>query len=363
MSSAIATTANCRPRLALVAPSMRILGGQGVQAAALLERLQGDGYTVEFISADRIFPAWLAWVGRIRYLRTLLNIALYIPALFRIARCDVVQVFSASYWSFLVAPVPAIIVARLLGKRILLHYHSGEADDHLSKWGYLVHPWLKMVDEIVVPSAYLQRVFAHHHYRAEVIPNVIDTAKFRFRRRGSIKPALVSLRNLEDMYRVENTIKAYALIKHRFPTASLTIAGYGKEEERLKRLVCDMNLEDVVFAGRVEQDDLPQLHERADIFVNSSVIDNQPVSILEAFASGLSVVSTPTGDIASMVRHNDTGYVVPVNDPPAMAAAIERLLTNPNQAVEMACRARQWLDAFTWEAVGPKWSAIYAGRI
>ena len=57
-----------------------------------------------------------------------------------------------------------MIIGRLLGKPVILNYHSGEAADHLGRWGVLVHPWLSLADEIVVPSDYLRQVFRSHGY-------------------------------------------------------------------------------------------------------------------------------------------------------------------------------------------------------
>ena len=79
--------------------------------------------------------------------------------------------------------VPAMLVGRLFRKRVVLHYHSGEAYDHLANWGIFVHPWLRMADRIVVPSEYLREVFSRHGYRTRVIRNIVDTTRFRFRRR------------------------------------------------------------------------------------------------------------------------------------------------------------------------------------
>src|SRR6266542_5709691 len=165
-------------RIAIVAPSLEILGGQGIQADQLSRELRDAGYVVAFIPINPVFPRALRQVRRVPYARTLLNQALYIPRLLRLRAADVVHVFSASYWSFLLAPAPAMAVARALGKRVVLNYHSGEAEDHLARWGFLVHPWLRLADEIVVPSEYLREVFARHGHRAVVVPNVVDTSHF-----------------------------------------------------------------------------------------------------------------------------------------------------------------------------------------
>src|SRR3989441_293250 len=147
------------PRIAMMAASLDILGGQGVQAAALAAALRAEGVDVTFIPIDPTFPSGLRWLRRWPYARTLLNQMLYLPSLAGLRRADVVHVFSASYWSFLLAPAPAIMMAGALRKRVILHYHSGEAEDHLARWGALVHPWLRRGGAIRVPSPRLRGAF------------------------------------------------------------------------------------------------------------------------------------------------------------------------------------------------------------
>jgi glycosyltransferase involved in cell wall biosynthesis len=350
-----------RPRIAMVAPSLDILGGQGVQAQAVADELSRDGYEVDFIPVNPRFPRGLRWVRRQPYARTLLNEALYVPSLWRLRQADVVHAFSASYWSFLLAPVPAMLAARALGKRVVLHYHSGEAEDHLGRWGARVHPWLRLAHEIVVPSEYLRLVFARHGLVARVIPNVVDTSWFRFRPRRPLRPRLLSTRNFEPYYRVENTLEALAILRRRHPEATLTLAGAGSLEGRLRQRAAALPGA-VRFRGQVEPREMPRVCDEADIFVNSSVVDNQPVSVLEAFAAGLPVVSTGTGDIAHMVRDGETGLIVPAEDPEAMAAAVGRLLDHPDQALALSERARGAVRRYAWPQVRSAWAEAYTGR-
>lgn len=352
------------PRIAFVAPGLDTLGGQGIQAHTLVEELRREGYQVTFIPINPRFPAGVGWLRRYPYTRTLLNQALYLTSLVRLRSADVTHVFAASYWSFLLAPVPAIVAARTLGKRIVLNYHSGEAEDHLARWRRLVHPWLGLVDEIVVPSEYLRAVFARHGYRTRVIPNIVDLSRFRYRERTVLQPCLLSTRNLEPHYRVDNTLEAFALLKARYPSAVLTVAGYGSEERGLRRLAASFGTDGIRFLGRVEPSAMPGLYAEADIFVNSSVVDNQPVSVLEALASGLPVVTTGIGDIAAMVRDGETGLIVPPGDPAAMAKAVTDLLEDPARALLIARRARHAVEAHTWSRLGEKWAAVYrAGSV
>jgi len=349
-------------RIAIVAWSLERPGGQSAQAHALSVQLQKEGYAISFIPMDAPFPPGLQWVRRCPYVRTLLNQSLYLPSLVRLRQGDVVHVFAASYWSFLLSSVPAIVAARGLGKRIVLHYHSGEAEDHLANWGARVHYWLRLVDEIVVPSVYLRDVFARHGYRARVIRNLVDTSHFRYRERSRLRPRLLSVRNLEPFYRIDSTLEAFALLRDRYPNATFTIAGYGRGEGQLRRLAASLGTEGIRFVGRVSPEDMPSLYGQADIFVNSSVIDNQPVSILEAFASGLPVVSTGTGDIGNMARDGETGLIVPQGDPAAMAKAVATLLDDPERALVIARLARREVEKYTWPHVRDEWAMVYSGK-
>jgi L-malate glycosyltransferase len=343
------------PRVAIVACSLDILGGQEVQAQALSEALARDGYRVAFVPLNPRFPPGAQWLRRLPYLRTAVNQALYVPSLIRLAGADVVHVFSGSYWSFLLGPVPAMVMAQVLRKRVVLHYHSGEADDHLAHWGALVHPWLKLADVIVVPSEYLARAFALHDHRTRTIRNVVDLSRFEYRERYPLGPRLLSTRNFEPHYRVDVILEAFALVKEQQPDATLTLAGCGSEDARLRGLA----IEGVRFVGRIDPESMPQLCAEADIFLNASIVDNQPVSILEAFAAGLPVVSTPTGDIPAMVRHNETGFLVRPDDPASLASAVLRLIASPREALEMAQRARRDVARYTWAAVKDQWTAVY----
>jgi L-malate glycosyltransferase len=348
--------------VAIIAPSMDILGGHAIQARALAQGLQTEGYGVVFIPINPSLSPPLRWLRRYRYARTIVNEACYLPTLSRLRRADLVHIFSASYWSFVLAPLPAILLARGFGKRVVLDYHSGEAADHLARWGPLVHPWLRLVDEIVVASEYLRDVFARYGYRARVIRNMVDTTRFNYRERRILRPRLLSTRNLEPHYQVDNTLRAFARVQARYPETTLTVAGSGSEEGRLRRLAASLGVAGIRFVGRVEPEMMPRLCDDADIFLNSSVIDNQPVSVLEAFAAGLPVVSTGTGDLAALVRDDVTGLTVPPGNPSAMAEAILKLLRNPQQAIAMSRRARQETERYTWAHVRQEWAAVYSGH-
>jgi phenylacetate-CoA ligase len=91
-------------------------------------------------------------------------------------------------------------------------------------------------------------------------------------------------------------------------------------------------------------------------------VDNQPVSILEAFAAGLPVISTGTGDIPAMVRHEQTGLLVSPFDPEAIAQAVIDTVAQPERAIEFAKRAHETIGRYTWPAVRDAWADVYQRR-
>ena len=343
----------------LVAASLDLLGGQGVQAQALADYLRTEGVNVKLLPVNPAFPRGLRWLRRIPYLRTLANQALYLSSLSGLRKADVVHVFSAAYFSFLLGPVPAMLAARLMGKRLILNYHSGEAEDHLARWGAFVHPWLRLADEIIVPSSYLQGVFDRFGYRVKVISNVIDVSRFKYRERATVRPRFLSIRNLEPHYGVDVILHAFARIQLSYPGATLLIGGDGSQRRLLERLAGDLGLRGVRFIGSFPPAAAPGIYDEADILLNASVVDNQPVSLLEAFASGLPVVSTSTGDIGSMLQAGQAGTIVDNANPEAIATAAMMLLDNPGRARRLADSARISLARFTWPCVRNSWMGVY----
>jgi glycosyltransferase involved in cell wall biosynthesis len=285
---------------------------------------------------------------------------LYWALLFaRVRRYDIIHVFSASYFSFLLAPTPAILVAKLFGKKIVLNYRSGEAADHLLRWRRTAIPTIRLVDEIAVPSGYLVDVFAQFGLAARPIFNFVDTDRFRFRERRPLRPVFLSNRNLEPLYNVGCILRAFAIIQQRVPEARLILAGDGSEREKLIALARALDLNQVEFLGRVAPDEMPDLYNSADVFLNGSEIDNMPGSIIEAFASGLPVITTDAGGIPYIILDKKTGMLVRCGDHQGMAECALRLLADQSLASEMTRRAREECGKYQWNAVRDQWLKLY----
>jgi glycosyltransferase involved in cell wall biosynthesis len=348
-------------RVGLVGPSLDILGGQAVQLARLRERLRTTpGVEVGFIPVNPRLPGPLRLLQQVKYLRTITTSLAYWLLLLRQARrYDVLHAFSPSYWAFLLGPLPALAAGRLFGRRVVLNYHSGEAEDHLRRWRSAV-PLARRFDRIVVPSDYLVGVFASFGLRAVAIPNFVDAQAVPYRERATVRPVFLSNRNLEPTYNVACCIRAFARLQSRIPEAELIVAGFGSQRGELEALVAQLRLQHVRFAGRVPPDEMGGLLDAADILLNSPEIDNMPLSLIEAQAAGLPIVSTSTGGIRYIVQHGESGLLVPPGDDAAMADAAMRLLEEPGLALRLARRARaDCLDRFSWHAVQAEWVRFY----
>jgi glycosyltransferase involved in cell wall biosynthesis len=349
-----------------VAPSLAILGGQAIQAQRLLEGWAGDPDVQAFlVPVNPPPPAWLARAHGVKGVRTLLTQARYWPLLVRrIRQADIVHVFSASYLSFVLAPLPAITLGRLLGRKVLINYRSGEAPDHLRR-SALALAAIRRCDSVAVPSRFLADVFGGHGIGARVIPNTLDLDRFAFRRREPLRPTLLSTRSLEPMYNLACTLRAFRAVQDRHPHASLTVAGGGSQLAALTDLAGRLRLRHVRFVGKVAPGEIWRLYAGADIYVQTPDIDNMPSSVLEAFASGTPVVATAVGGVPGMLEHGVHGLLAAPGDHEAVAGHVCQLLEDAGLAGRIAAAARASCEQYRWPAVRRQWLSLYrdlAGR-
>lgn len=348
-------------RLLIVAPSHEYLGGQSVHAAQLVKGLRREpGFEVGFAPINPRAPGLLGRLQSVKYVRTLVRMPLYLGGLAsKVRRADVVHVSSAALSSFLMTTTPAILVGKLFRRRVVLNYHAGQAVQHLRDWGRTAIPVIRMCDATVVPSLWLVDVFASHGLKTRAIFNHVELEAFRFRERKPPRPVFLSNRNFDPIYNVPCVLRAFSIIQRRVPNASLIVAGDGAQRSEIESLARELGLRNVEFKGRLAPEVMPSVCDAADIYLNASNVDNMPLSILEAFSSGLAVVTTNAGGIPYMVEHERTGLVVSMNDHEALAASALRLLEDKDLAARLATAARAECEQYKWDAVRPQWLEFY----
>ncbi len=349
-----------RLRVCIVAPSLRYVGGQSAQADLLLRHWQNDpDIDIGFLSVDPPLPRILSWAERIPGLRTILREPIYFWHLWRgLKDVDIAHIFSASYWSFLLAPAPACLLAKPLGAKALINYHSGEARDHIKRFSSAMYV-LSRADKIVVPSGYLIDVFREFRLSASAVPNIVDLSEFPYRERSPLRPHLICTRGFSKYYSVDVVVRAFAEIKKEYPEAQLDLAGDGPLEADVRKLVAHLNLTGVNFTGVASRQEIGKYYDRADIFINASWLDNMPLSVIEAFAAGTPVVTTAPECMPYLVEHERTGLLSQVGDEKALAANVIRLLRDPILAASLATNAHEEARKYTWQAVRDQWLTIY----
>lgn len=351
-------------RVLLIAPSLEIVGGQSVQAARLLAELQKlPRLSVDFLPINPRAPTPLRPLQKIKYVRTIVTSALYgLRLLASIAKYDILHIFTPGYFAFLLAPAPAILLAKLLGRKTILNYRDGRAEDHLAKSRIAVRI-MRLVDEIVAPSGFLVDVFSRFRLRARSIPNIVDLEQFHFRERNHPKPVFLHNRGLEPLYNVPCTLRAFALIQERYPEAALTLAHDGPLRKQLEEMAGDLRLRNVNFIGSVSREQTPGVYDQADIYITNPDIDNMPVSVLECFAAGLPIISTRVGGVPYILEHERTGLLVDRDDHRRIAQAAFRLLEEPDLAARLTRNGREECPKYAPGAVASDWLALYTSLI
>ena len=349
-------------RVLIVAPSLDIVGGQSRQAVRLMEAFRQDpSLHVGFVAHNPRLPGITRHLQRIKYLRTLFTtLYQWLLLLLNVPRYDIIHIFSASYYSYLLAAAPAILISRLFGKRSILNYRSGEAEDHLANWRLTAIPIIKLVHRIVTPSGYLVDVFAKFGLKARAIYNIVELDRFPYREREQLRPVFLVTRLLEPLYNVACVLRAFALIQERYPEAKLTVGGDGFLRPDLEELASQLGLRNTEFIGFVPFDKMPDLYNETDIYLTATDIDNMPSSITECMASGVPVVTTDAGGIPYIVTNEETCLMIPRNDHKAMAEAALRLLSNPALAKRITRNARESSKKFMSPGVRAEWVRLYS---
>jgi L-malate glycosyltransferase len=345
----------------LVAPQPPPYGGVGLQAVMLAERIRQDGFTVTFLPSNPPLPSWLSAAGRIPALRTLLRCAIFAGRLWRtLPATETVHIFACSWTSFFVIVWPAVLLGRLRLRRVVMNYHGGEAGRFLARFGLLARPAFRLAHVVTAPSGFLAEIIqARTGVPVEIVPNVVDLAAFSYRERKVFAPRMLVTRHLEKLYDLETVLMAFRQVQSQYPEASLWIAGTGSQENRLRGLVNDWKLRDVRFLGHVPFKELPAIYQQCEILLNASRADNFPGSLLEAAAAGLAVISTGVGGIPYIFENGKTALLVDPGDWRALAAAVVRVLEEPELGLRLSRRALEACSRYAWQHVRRSLYRVY----
>jgi glycosyltransferase involved in cell wall biosynthesis len=335
------------PRVLLAGTFLSRRGGSRAPIEDLADRLEANSYTTLCVSP---------------YRHRLIRVShLLATAISRWARYDVAVVDLYSGPAFLWGEALSFILSSL-GKPFILALHGGYLPEYSKNHPGRMRACLQRANAVIAPSEYLRSAMKEYRRDIWVVPNPLALESFPFRRRFDLRPVLAWVRGFHSMYNPEMAVEVTAELTREFPEARLIMVGGKRGDDSLTRthdLARRLGIErQVMFTGPVARADVPGWMAKADLFLNTTNVDNTPVSILEAMACGLCVVTTDAGGIPHLVEDGRDALVVAKQDRGAMTRAISRLLREPALAASLSLAARATASRFDWPAVFPLWQRL-----
>jgi glycosyltransferase involved in cell wall biosynthesis len=252
---------------------------------------------------------------------------------------------------------------RAIGKPYVLTLHGGNLPEFAKKQPLRIGRLLSRAAAVTAPSPYLAQAMYPARRDVQVVPNPFDVTTYMYTERARPIANLVWLRTFHSIYDPVLAVRVLARVAYHADDAHLTMIGPDKDgsladvRAEAKRLGV---LNRILFTGGVAKSDVPGWLSRNDIFLNTSTVDNAPVSVLEAMATGLPIVTTDVGGIPYLVKNGHNAILVPPRDVDAMAEAVMRVLTEPGLAVHLSRNGRAEAEKFGWDLVLRRWEALLA---
>jgi glycosyltransferase involved in cell wall biosynthesis len=252
---------------------------------------------------------------------------------------------------------------RRIGKPYVLTLHGGGLPEFAKTERRRVQRLLRHAKAVTVPSQYLLHQMAENREDLTHLPNGLQVAAYAARRpRQTLQPRLIWLRAFHNVYNPTMAVRVIARLKNEFPSIQLTMVGPDKGDFSREGTLAVAEIHDVLPHLRVQDSipkaQVPDLLSTGDVFLNTTNVDNTPVSVLEAMASGLCVVSTNVGGIPYLLQSGQDGLLVPADDDKAMAAEVRRLLTDGALAKRIQAASLNKVRRFDWGTVLPQWQRI-----
>ncbi|HMV83896.1 MAG TPA: glycosyltransferase [Blastocatellia bacterium] len=249
-----------------------------------------------------------------------------------------------------------------LGRPFVISMHGGALPEFAAQNPERVKNTLRKATAVTAPSHYLLERMRPYCDEILLLPNPIDLHRYEFLPRRAPQPRLIWLRAFHEIYNPKLAVEVLNLLKAEFPALHLTMVGPDKGDGSRQQTVeaaQSLGMQDrLTMPGGVANSEVPQWLNRGDIFLNTTNVDNTPVSVIEAMAGGLCIVSTNAGGLPYLLEDGEDALLVPPNDPGAMAAAVRRLLTEAGLAERLSRNARRKAESFDWSAVLPQWRTL-----
>ena len=212
----------------------------------------------------------------------------------------------------------------------------------------------------VSPSLYLKREFESYGFNNVVhIPNTIQICDYTLKTKNYEAPRLLWVRSFSKIYNPKLAIQVYNEVKKSYPKSTLCMVGPDSDGtlKEIQQLALELNL-DVEFTGKLTKKEWILVSKNSNIFINTTNFDNTPVSVIEAMALGLPIVSTNVGGLPFLITDSEDGLLVEPQNINAMVDAIMRLTLDNELRNSLILNARGKVENFDWKVVKPKWEIL-----
>lgn len=221
----------------------------------------------------------------------------------------------------------------------------------------LALPYFRRLDGRIAVSnpayEFISRQFPGNY---EIIPNGIQVDQFikarPLRHLQDHKTNILFLGRLEKRKGLKYLLSAYGKLKWNWPDTRLVVVGSGQPDAECSRIISERNIRDIVFTGRVSEEDKLKYYKSADIFCSPATgRESFGIVLLEAMASGLPIVASNIAGFSSVVTHGEQALLVTPKNDEDLACSIELLLRDPRMRRKLAHRGMRHVQNYRWEKV------------
>lgn len=345
-----------KPKILVISALPPRGGGVAIQAELFINMLKNSGIYTKYANVTTwpILPS--NPLLKIYKILTQPIITL-IRSLNQINGIDTIVIFSSSFWGFM-----PVVIGVLLGitfnKKLIVNYLGGNAREFFKTHSRLVRFFLSRVNYVVVGSEFLGGEVDAIGSNSIIIPAIVDLKKWKFKVRKKFNPNILWIRQFSALYNPVMAIKVFSRIKSQIRNATITLIGGGKLKQELQNYASELGLEDIKIIDKIDQGLLQEYYNKHDYFINTTHVDNQPSTIIEAQACGLIVLSTEVGGISFMIKHGETGFLVDDADDKKMSEIIIKMIGKDNDLVNIVQKAKANLSIYDPNKVLDSWLSI-----
>jgi len=248
-------------------------------------------------------------------------------------------------------------LCRLLKVKYIPKLHGGNLPNRIVKSKLFSDMIFNNAYINIAPSFYLYENFKKCGYtNLRYIPNTIELDLYTQNEKEFKTPKLLWVRSFSKIYNPVMAVKVFVNIKKEFPEAEICMVGPKKDDSYSKTAkFAQKNNVEVRFTGKLTKPEWIALSKGYNIFINTTHFDNTPISVIEAMALGLPVVSTNVGGIPYLLQHNSNALLVNDDDVEGMTNQIKRIASEPGLARFLSEKGKESVKDFDWEVVKNQW--------